>query len=354
MIKILALGLTRVPRIVLLGLIALKFGVNDGTDSFFLIYSIVLFLVANISFTAEIFSPNKKTLFIGVLCSSLCLLTLAIITGSTLAFLFVPYVLLSGMVSVIIGVSNLNRDYRVLAYTSIPYVIVIVPIVVTDINILGLIITLSAVELTRLIISYPVFRAPQRSSSYSWQHAVGMLMAVAIGASSGVIDKLFASTLTTGSITLLAYSYGVIFPLTNVLTYGVNAARIVNPNVRISLTPSILSTVAVVLVALGVILVSGGWASQVSGLIILLCPFIILNTLASGLRSSIVHYGDWRAILFSSILFAVCDITLDYLLLGFGIKGIVVATLASQAVYIYYLHKLLKQQKYLSYNTVMS
>ncbi|KKL48993.1 hypothetical protein LCGC14_2319980, partial [marine sediment metagenome] len=244
MFRVLALGLTRIPRIVLLGLIAFKFGINEDTDSFFLIYSIVLFLVAIIGFTAELFSPNRKTLVLGILCSTLCMLVLALITSSLLAFLFIPYVLLSSSVSVIIGTSNLRKDYRVLFYTSTPYLVMIIPVLLLDININGLVIILSVIELVRIIIAYPLTKSITIPSPvYSWQHAAGMLSAVVIGASAGVIDKLFATTLDTGSVTLLGYSYGVVLPLTNILTYGINASRIVNPRAEVNLLPSLIALV---------------------------------------------------------------------------------------------------------------
>ena len=352
MIKVLSLGLTRIPRIVLLGIIALKFGVSKDTDSFFLVYGIVLFLVASIGFTTEIFSPSRKTLLIGTVIASVSLLTMAIITGSTLALLFVPYVMLSGCISILIGVTNLHKDRRVLVYTSLPYIFTIGIILPLDITVQGLIIALTATEAVRASLAFMIVRVmkPETTSSYDWSHSIGMLFAVVIGASPGVIDRFFALTLETGSVTILAYAIGIIYPIANVLNYGINAIKSVDPNARTPILFSIMASLGVLLILASSVLIVHGWVLDVVKVAAVLLPFIILSTISTIFRTYFVYERDWKAILGTSILFAVCNIVLDALLLRYGLYGIVLATLISLTIYICCLRVLLKQQKYLCYN----
>ena len=352
MIKVLSLGLTRIPRIVLLGIIALKFGISKDTDSFFLVYGIVLFLVASIGFTTEIFSPSRKTLLIGTVVASLSLLIMAIITSSTLALLFVPYVMLSGSISILIGVTNLHKDRRVLVYTSLPYIFTIGIILPLDITVQGLIITLTATEAIRAALAFTIVRVmkPETSSSYEWSHSIGMLLAVVIGASPGVIDRFFALTLEIGSVTTLAYAIGVVYPIANVLNYGVNAIKSVDPNVKTPILPSIVASVGILIILGLSTFVVSGWILDVVKVIVVLLPFIVLSNVSTIFRTYFVFEKDWKAILGASILFAICNISLDAALLGFGLYGIVLATLISLSIYICCLRVLLKQQKYLIYN----
>lgn len=347
------IGLTRLPRVVLLGAIAYNFGISTETDTFFLIYSISLFLIATISYTSEVLAPGIKSLILGAIIATVTLIGTFLFTESYLALLSIAFVISSSIVSTAVGIINREQNYKLLSISVLPYFAAAFGVLLIPSEIYILFGVLLCVELLRVLmvrkyISKVLFNS---SHSLSWSFSVAMTLAVAIGGASPIIVKLFATQLPPGSITILAYTFGVIFALSNALSYGATIDKINHISSKVSLIPATGLCILVIVTCI-LILFSEFWIKDLAVPIAVFSIFIPLSVTSSLKRAYFVKAFDRYVILKSSCLITFLTVLGGFFALPFGILGLISLVLATQAIFLTYLTLKLKQQNYFGYNTL--
>jgi len=330
----LSLGLAKAPGNLTIAVLALTFGASGDTDSFFLVYSVVLFIAAIISYASELLAPGLKTLLLGVAIAAICLLSLAVVTGSTLGFLFVPYLICASISSTLLG--QLTRQGRIkpLIVSNAPHFVGAAVILLHVDTLQQVILVLSAVEVGKLVSILMFTRNFNAGAHMNWSYAFGMLLATAVGASSGVIDKSFAFTLADSSTTILTYGAGGLLLLATTASYGVTVARLRDELAQFPFELLLLLTVGCAFMGLGVALLTEGWVARSALVWTIMSPNVLLVAQSAWLRASLVLQHNWKLTLQTAILFAVVNIIGDWAFLRWGVYGIASATLIANTIYV--------------------
>ncbi len=338
MLKLGLIGLSRCPRILFLGVIALRFGISGDTDTFFFIYSVVTFLIATIAYASEIMAPHRRTLISGVVGATIVLLVSALITHSTLALMFVPYISVAGFASVLIGISNRGGHHIVLLHTGLPYLGATILLFLLEPTFPTLIILLSITEIVRGLIAILTTRRLPRIS-VPWTYSIGMLIAIAIGGFSSIIDRIYAGAfLGEGAITQVSYAFGAVLAIANMGTYSVSVLKI--NDLRLNLTIPVLVTSIISILILLVAFISSSFFPLFREALILTALISMLIPLGVLIHISIAYcvvYQDYKGVLIGASIFTVSNTVLDYLLIGWGIYGIGLASILSTSLYLTFL-----------------
>lgn len=334
---ILALGLGRLPRLAIFAVAGLLLGITDATDHFFLIFAVVMFLGQMLVWVAEIASPSKALVLLGIGGSTLVLLLISAFTMDPLPVILLPLLVASIAAGIATGLTNRAGRYRLSIWSMTPYLPAtpLLWLMVEHWGVNGLIIAFSLAEGARLLILRSAWDLLP-SQQYRVPEALRYVGFAALTGGVFVIDRAFAVTAGDGAVSQIAYATGAMMAVTAVCTYG---AVVVAVNGAITpLRVAVLAGVAAIALAVppmyGYSLSIGGWTADVAELSAIFMWILPAQVAAVILYGRMIAARDANSMLMAAGVLFLSNVALNAALMPFGVAGIIAATIIAHYVFV--------------------
>lgn len=339
MLSIIALSISRLPRIAIYLVIAFLFGISEATDEFFILYGIAAFFSSIVVFASEIVRPSKALWIWSSGSGTVLMIIAGIVFQAPIALLFIPLILSISLAGSLTGIANRRGDYKPVIISTVAYLPGFILILTADMWVV--VVMLSSIELLRCIILRDYIE-----SLLSDDNDLDYL-AVATSVLPGLValtDRFLALSLEGGDVTRITYAEGISSLLGTLLSYGLIVTTLNgkdNDKLTVFLVSIIVSLVVFLLwigVAFNLEHQLPNWTGE--GLRQMILPLGVLllvvpiRVLAAVIYPKIIAEKRFGTLTTAAVILVTVNLVVSIILLPLlGVVGILLGTVAAGAAY---------------------
>jgi hypothetical protein len=266
------------------------------------------------------------------------MLALGLLLNSSLALAFTPLIAITCLTSILTGKANRNLNYYRIILSTIPYLLVTLIVFLREPPIVSIITLLTFTEASRIFFLTKYFPELFMESNTYWKSGLLFLIAVSFGGIAPITDRLIATLLNPGDVTILTYAVAPVTVTLTGISYSLALSYINNHLLEyrklLKLTLVSIPVYLVVCLILHITIPQEYWIHRVILPSMLAYPWLFLAVMSIKEYSIMIKEERPYALVVSGFIFLMTNILGNFMLLSFGIYGILISTLIAQSTHV--------------------